>query len=146
MTAIDKIAWIRLESGKILSTRSHGKDVYYIPGGKREPGETDIQTLIREIHEELAVAIGSAQTSVDTAERTARRADQGADDGEQPDAAVRRLRRGCEAAAPAVLRRPARGMSGCSLSRGFQTPAQAGFAGHGLSTKFLRPKHCDRRG
>ncbi|WP_424183921.1 NUDIX hydrolase [Actinokineospora sp. G85] len=60
MTAIDKIAWIRLESGKILSTRSRGKDVYYIPGGKREPGETDIQTLIREIHEELAVAIAPA--------------------------------------------------------------------------------------
>jgi 8-oxo-dGTP diphosphatase len=57
MTAIDKIAWIRLEGGKILSTRSHGKDVYYIPGGKREPGETDLQTLTREIEEELAVAI-----------------------------------------------------------------------------------------
>ena len=41
MTPIDKIAWIRLEDGKILSTRSRGKDVYYIPGGKREPGETD---------------------------------------------------------------------------------------------------------
>ena len=54
---IDKIAWIHLEDGKILSTRSRGKDVYYIPGGKREPGETDLDTLIREIDEELAVAI-----------------------------------------------------------------------------------------
>jgi 8-oxo-dGTP diphosphatase len=62
MTPIDKIAWIRLEDGKILSTRSHGKDVYYIPGGKREPGETDVQALVREIREELDVAIapGSA--------------------------------------------------------------------------------------
>lgn len=57
MTTIDKIAWIRLDSGKILSTRSRGKDVYYIPGGKREPGETDLQTLVREIDEELAVTI-----------------------------------------------------------------------------------------
>lgn len=57
MTAIDKIAWIRLENGRILSTRSHGKDVYYIPGGKREPGETDLDTLAREISEELTVAI-----------------------------------------------------------------------------------------
>jgi DNA-binding transcriptional LysR family regulator/8-oxo-dGTP pyrophosphatase MutT (NUDIX family) len=57
VTPIDKIAWIRLEDGKILSTRSRGKDVYYLPGGKREPGETDVQTLVREIREELDVAI-----------------------------------------------------------------------------------------
>ncbi|WP_205718529.1 NUDIX domain-containing protein [Actinomadura sp. WMMA1423] len=56
-TLIDKIAWIRLEGGRILSTRSHGKDVHYLPGGKREPGETDLDTLVREIDEELAVAI-----------------------------------------------------------------------------------------
>ncbi|MEV0621283.1 NUDIX domain-containing protein [Nonomuraea sp. NPDC050404] len=54
---IDKIAWIHLDSGKILSTRSRGKNAYYIPGGKREPGETDLDTLVREIDEELSVAI-----------------------------------------------------------------------------------------
>ncbi|OPG05707.1 NUDIX domain-containing protein [Microbispora sp. GKU 823] len=54
---IDKIAWIHLDEGKILSTRSRGKDVYYIPGGKREPGETDLDTLTREIAEELAIMI-----------------------------------------------------------------------------------------
>ncbi|GIH62261.1 NUDIX hydrolase [Microbispora siamensis] len=54
---IDKIAWIHLDEGKILSTRSRGKDVYYIPGGKREPGETDLDTLTREIAEELAITI-----------------------------------------------------------------------------------------
>jgi 8-oxo-dGTP diphosphatase len=57
ITAIDKIAWIRLEHGRVLSTRSRGKDVYYLPGGKREPGETDVQTLVREIEEEVSVAI-----------------------------------------------------------------------------------------
>ena len=57
MTTIDKIAWIRLENGAILSSRSRGKDVYYIPGGKREPGEGDIETLVREIQEELSVTI-----------------------------------------------------------------------------------------
>jgi 8-oxo-dGTP pyrophosphatase MutT (NUDIX family) len=57
MTVIDKVAWIRLENGAILSSRSRGKDVYYIPGGKREQGEDDIDTLVREIREELAVAI-----------------------------------------------------------------------------------------
>ncbi|WP_199432506.1 NUDIX hydrolase [Qaidamihabitans albus] len=57
MTTIDKIAWTKLENGKILSTRSHGKDVYYLPGGKREPGETDMETLAREIGEELTVVV-----------------------------------------------------------------------------------------
>lgn len=57
MNTIDKIAWIHLEHGRILSTRSRGKDVYYIPGGKREPGETDLDTLTREINEELATTI-----------------------------------------------------------------------------------------
>lgn len=56
-TIIDKVAWILLEGGQILSTRSRGKDVYYLPGGKREPGESDLDTLVREIDEELAVAI-----------------------------------------------------------------------------------------
>lgn len=54
---IDKIAWLKLANGKILSTRSKGKEVYYLPGGKREPGETDLETLVREIQEELAVTI-----------------------------------------------------------------------------------------
>ncbi|WP_433461644.1 NUDIX hydrolase [Spirillospora sp. CA-142024] len=54
---IDKVAWIRLEDGRVLSTRSRGKDVYYLPGGKREPGESDMQTLSREIREELAVDV-----------------------------------------------------------------------------------------
>jgi len=57
VTTIDKIAWLRLDGGKVLSTRSRGKDVFYLPGGKREAGETDLQTLVREIDEELAVAI-----------------------------------------------------------------------------------------
>lgn len=54
---IDKIAYIRIENGKILSTKSKGKTKYYIPGGKREGNETDEETLIREIREELNVSI-----------------------------------------------------------------------------------------
>lgn len=57
---IDKIAYIRVENGKILSTKSKGKTKYYIPGGKRENNETDDETLIREIREELNVSIISA--------------------------------------------------------------------------------------
>ena len=57
---IDKIAWLHLHNGEVLSTRSRGKDRYYFPGGKREPGETDEQTLLREIEEELTVALDPA--------------------------------------------------------------------------------------
>lgn len=32
MKEIDKIAFIYLKNGKILSTLSKGKDVYYMPG------------------------------------------------------------------------------------------------------------------
>ena len=57
MTVIDKVAFLYLKDGKILSTRSKGKDKYYIPGGKREARETDIETLVREVKEELSVDI-----------------------------------------------------------------------------------------
>ncbi|HEY9045381.1 MAG TPA: NUDIX domain-containing protein [Ohtaekwangia sp.] len=55
MKLIDKLAWIELRDKTILTTRSRGKDKYYIPGGKREQGETDEQALCREIKEELSV-------------------------------------------------------------------------------------------
>jgi 8-oxo-dGTP pyrophosphatase MutT (NUDIX family) len=55
MKVIDKLAWIEIKHQKILSTRSYNKDKYYIPGGKRESGETDEQALCREIKEELSV-------------------------------------------------------------------------------------------
>lgn len=54
---IDKLAWINVDQERILSTRSRGKDVYYIPGGKREAGESDTEALIREIREELSVTL-----------------------------------------------------------------------------------------
>lgn len=54
---IDTVAWVQLEHGRILCARPRGKDVFYIPGGKREGAETDLQTLQREICEELTVAL-----------------------------------------------------------------------------------------
>src|SRR5215469_12222463 len=52
---IDKLAWIYIKKRKILSTRSKGKNAWYIPGGKREQGESDQEALIREVKEELSV-------------------------------------------------------------------------------------------
>ena len=52
---IETVAWVRVENGNILCARSRGKDVFYIPGGKLEAGETELDALLREIKEELAV-------------------------------------------------------------------------------------------
>ncbi|MDB5179223.1 MAG: mismatch repair protein MutT [Patescibacteria group bacterium] len=54
---IDKLAYIHLKDGKILGTVSKGKDTWYIPGGKREAGESDQDALIREVQEELTVGL-----------------------------------------------------------------------------------------
>ena len=54
---IDTVAWVRTENGTILCARPHGKDIFYIPGGKRENAESDLQALVREIAEELTVTL-----------------------------------------------------------------------------------------
>ena len=54
---IDKLAFIYIKEGKILMSLSRGKNTWYIPGGKREVGETDEETLMREVEEELSVKI-----------------------------------------------------------------------------------------
>ncbi|WSQ06879.1 NUDIX domain-containing protein [Streptomyces sp. NBC_01231] len=55
----EKVAWVLVRDGRVLVTRNRGVDVFYFPGGKREPGESDAETLAREIDEEL-------QSRVDT--------------------------------------------------------------------------------
>lgn len=55
MFYIDKLAFIYLKNGKLLVTLNHGKESWYIPGGKRESGESDAEALIREVKEELSV-------------------------------------------------------------------------------------------
>jgi 8-oxo-dGTP diphosphatase len=54
---IDTVAWVHLRNGRILCARPHAKDIFYIPGGKREGTESDLQTLRREITEELTVML-----------------------------------------------------------------------------------------
>ncbi|WP_307544618.1 NUDIX domain-containing protein [Streptomyces sp. V3I8] len=53
----EKVAWVLVRDGLVLVTRSHGRDRFYFPGGHREPGESDSETLVREIDEELRAAI-----------------------------------------------------------------------------------------
>jgi len=54
---IDKLAWMHFENQKQLVVRTKGKDKFYNPGGKRIPGETDVQALVREIKQELDIDI-----------------------------------------------------------------------------------------
>ena len=54
---IDNVALLHVQDRRVLVARSRGKDRWYLPGGKREPGETDEQTLRREIREELGVDV-----------------------------------------------------------------------------------------
>ena len=54
---IDKLAWLYIKDGKLLSARSKNKMLFYLPGGKREEGESDQQALAREIKEEISVEL-----------------------------------------------------------------------------------------
>ncbi|MGF1428239.1 NUDIX hydrolase [Kitasatospora sp. LaBMicrA B282] len=57
---IEKSAWVHLHAGRLLAVRSHGRTRFYLPGGKPEPGESPQQALVREIAEELGVALDPA--------------------------------------------------------------------------------------
>ena len=60
---IDKLALIYIRDKKLLVTRSRGKALYYLPGGKREVGETDAQALTREVKEELSTDLITSKLS-----------------------------------------------------------------------------------
>ncbi|MFO1327462.1 MAG: NUDIX domain-containing protein [Rubrivivax sp.] len=44
-------------AGRVLLVRKRGTATFIQPGGKREPGETAMQTLTRELDEELGVVL-----------------------------------------------------------------------------------------
>lgn len=54
---IDKLAWLHIQGERLLCARSRGKVSCYLPGGKREPGESDGEALARELREELSIEI-----------------------------------------------------------------------------------------
>ncbi|GAA4914020.1 ADP-ribose pyrophosphatase YjhB (NUDIX family) [Stackebrandtia albiflava] len=59
-TVIDVVAWIEIRAGTVLTVRSHGSDTFWIPGGKTEPEESELDALCREAHEELGVVLDPA--------------------------------------------------------------------------------------
>ena len=59
---IDKVGGIILKDKKILVQRKkNNREECIIPGGKREKGESDIDTLKRELYEELTVNLIDAE-------------------------------------------------------------------------------------
>jgi 8-oxo-dGTP diphosphatase len=57
VTSVEKVAWVLVRDGRLLVVRNHGRDLFYLPGGRRETGEIDSETLVREVREELGVTI-----------------------------------------------------------------------------------------
>ena len=53
MREIIKIGLAVLHADRLLLVRKRGRPSYILPGGKPEADEADIQTLRRELHEEL---------------------------------------------------------------------------------------------
>ncbi|KIP99687.1 MULTISPECIES: NUDIX domain-containing protein [Pseudomonas] len=45
------------ETGRLLLVRKRGTHRFMLPGGKRDEGETAMQTLLRELHEELQLRV-----------------------------------------------------------------------------------------
>ncbi len=59
---IDKVGGVILKDKKILVQRkNNNREECIIPGGKREDGETDFETLKRELMEELTVELIEAE-------------------------------------------------------------------------------------
>jgi len=57
---IIKVGLCLVQDNAVLLARSRGDAHFQIPGGKIEPGESDLEALIREIKEELSVDVDPA--------------------------------------------------------------------------------------
>lgn len=47
------VGWVTVAEGRLLGVRTRGRDVFYLPGGKPEPGEDLMTAVVREVREEL---------------------------------------------------------------------------------------------
>jgi 8-oxo-dGTP diphosphatase len=52
-------ALIRDRDGRVLLVRKRGTSLFMQPGGKRDPGESDVAALAREIDEELGCRVAA---------------------------------------------------------------------------------------
>ena len=63
--------WIHIENNRLLCARTKGNDIFHLPGGKREVGESDWAALSREVLEEVDVDLirSTVQESVTIKEK-----------------------------------------------------------------------------
>jgi len=54
---IDTVALVHVRDKRVLLVRTHGRKAFYLPGGKFEPGESDLAALTREVLEETGCAL-----------------------------------------------------------------------------------------
>lgn len=54
---IDKVAWTPVRDRKLLFARSKNQTLFYNVSGKRKPRENDFSALLREVREEVGVAL-----------------------------------------------------------------------------------------
>jgi 8-oxo-dGTP diphosphatase len=54
------VGWVHVVAGELLAVRTRGRDRFYLPGGKPEPGETLVEAVTREVFEELGLVLDHA--------------------------------------------------------------------------------------
>ena len=54
---LDVVAWVCVQDGRMLCARTRGNEVFYLPGGKRQAGESDWAATAREVREEIGVRL-----------------------------------------------------------------------------------------
>ncbi|MEV0048865.1 NUDIX domain-containing protein [Saccharopolyspora shandongensis] len=57
---IRAVGLVRFVDRRLLLVRADYQDAFYLPGGKIDPGETEVQALHREVREELGVDLVGA--------------------------------------------------------------------------------------
>ncbi len=60
MTTLRSVGWVCVRGRRVLMARTRGKNAFYLPGGKIEPGEADADAVVREVREELGVDLDPA--------------------------------------------------------------------------------------